>query len=750
MSFSEFTQKDYDIIEQDYAVLKESARKRCANEEELAVVQKAFEFANDAHRNVRRRSGEPYMLHPIAVAQIVVDDIGLGYKSISAALLHDVVEDTDYTVEDIQREFGDKIASLVDGLTKIKNVLDTEQKNLDSDASQQSLQAENFKRILLTLNDDVRVVLIKLADRLHNCRTSEHMPEHKRDKILSETMFIFIPLAHRLGLYSIKSELENIWLRYKEPEAYADIMARIDKNIHEREKEMNEFVQPISEALTAAGFNFEIKRRVKTPYSAWHKMQVKQIPFDEVYDLYAIRIIFDASRDSKDSERDQCYHIFSIITGIYRYMPERLRDWVKHPKSNGYESLHCTLLSNTGVWVEVQIRTRRMDDIAEKGIAAHWAYKKDGYLGEGDKEMDTWLSRIKDILVNPDVNALELLDIIHNDLTSAEIYVYTPRGEQRTIQKGATALDFAFLIHSEVGSKAIAAKVNQRLVKLSHVLKTGDKIEIITAEDGKPQHEWLQFLVTHRARNIVVEYFKTQRRQTLEFGRQTLETQVESLGYKLDEGTLQRLEVAYNAPSREELFFRIGIGGQNLSNLADVLKRSSGNRLSWFKKMLGREQPDQKVSPQREFIIDTDDPTGPQFAIASCCNPIPGDPVVGFKAPDGTITIHKKSCPVAESIAALHGDWVVVPKWLEHAAEDNSFLVRLSLRGIDRVGLLNEISRYLSLVMGVNMRRLNLSAESGLFEGYIDLYVNSREILEKMIRKLSSIEGIDNVSRSEL
>ena len=750
MSFSQFTEQDYQLIERDWKVLEESAAKRCASPEELEVVRRAFNFANDAHHNVRRRSGEPYMLHPIAVAQIVVDIIGLGYKSISAALLHDVVEDTDYTVEDIQREFGDKIASLVDGLTKIKNVLDTEQKNLDQDGSQQSLQAENFKRILLTMNDDVRVVLIKLADRLHNCRTIEHMPEHKRDKILSETMFIFIPLAHRLGLYNIKSELENIWLRYKEPEAYADITARIDKNIQEREKEMNEFVQPIADALEAAGFHFEIKKRVKTPYSAWHKMQEKQIPFDEVYDLYAIRIIFDAKRDSKDTERDQCYHIFSIITGIYRYMPERLRDWVKHPKSNGYESLHCTLLSSTGVWVEVQIRTRRMDDIAEKGIAAHWAYKKDGYLGEGDKEMDTWLSRIKDILVNPDVNALELLDIIHNDLTSAEIYVYTPRGEQRTIQKGATALDFAFLIHSEVGYKAIAAKVNQRLVKLSHVLKTGDKIEIITAEDGKPQHEWLQFLVTHRARNLVVDYFKNQRRQTVEFGRKTLESQVEALGYKADEGTLQRLEVAYHAPSREELFFRIGIGTQSLNNLADMLKRSSGNRLSWFKKMLGHEQTEKKVDVQRELIIDTDDPAGPQFVIASCCNPIPGDPVVGFKAPDGTITIHKKSCPVAESIAALHGDWVVVPKWLEHTAEDNSFLVRLSLRGIDRVGLLNEISRYLSLVMGVNMRRLSLSAESGLFEGYIDLYVNSREILEKMIKKLSSIEGIDNVSRSEL
>ena len=751
MSFSEFTQQDYDVIERDYSVLRESARRRCASEEELAVVQKAFEFANDAHRNVRRRSGEPYMLHPIAVAQIVVDDIGLGYKSISAALLHDVVEDTDYTVEDIQREFGTKIASLVDALTKIKNVLDTEQKR-DTDLSQQSLQAENFKRILLTLNDDVRVVLIKLADRLHNCRTIGHMPEHKRDKILSETMFIFIPLAHRLGLYSIKSELENIWLRYKEPEAYADITARIDKNIQEREKEMEDFVQPVSEALEKAGFKFEIKKRVKTPYSAWHKMQVKQIPFDEVYDLYAIRIIFDADRQTEESERDQCYHIFSIITGIYRYMPERLRDWVKHPKSNGYESLHCTLLSNTGVWVEVQIRTRRMDDIAEKGIAAHWAYKKDGYLGEGDHEMDAWLSRIKDILVNPDVNALELLDIIHNDLTSAEIYVYTPKGEQRTIQKGATALDFAYLIHSEVGSKAIAAKVNQRLVKLSHVLKTGDKIEIITAEDGKPQHEWLQFLVTHRARNLVMDYFKNERRQTVEFGRTTLETQVEALGYKCDERTLQQIEVAYNVASREELFFRIGIGTQNLSNLADILKRSSGNRLSWLRKVLRRDEKEEKEkasAASETYLIGSGGPDDPQFAIASCCNPIPGDPVVGFKAPDGTVTIHKKSCPVAESIAAMHGDWVVVPKWLEKA-EETSFLVRLSLRGIDRMGLLNEISRYLSLVMGVNMRRLNLSAESGLFEGYIDLYVNSRDILEKMIRKLSSIEGIDNVSRSEL
>ena len=748
MSFSEFGEKDYEVISRDWEVLKASAQKRCANEEEMEVVRRAFDFANDAHRNVRRRSGEPYMLHPIAVAQIVVDDIGLGYKSISAALLHDVVEDTDYTVEDIREHFGDKIASLVDGLTKIKNVLDTEQKTRGTDITQQSLQAENFKRILLTLNDDVRVVLIKLADRLHNCRTIEHMPEHKRDKILSETMFIFIPLAHRLGLYSIKSELENIWLQYKEPDAYLDIKARIDREIEDKGREMAEFVLPIEEALEKAGFHYELKKRVKTPYSVWQKMETKGVSFEEVYDLYAIRIIFDTDPQSAESERDQCYHIFSIITGIYRYMPERLRDWVKHPKSNGYEALHCTLLSNSGVWVEVQIRTRRMDDIAEKGIAAHWMYKKHGIMGEGDYEMDAWLDRIKDILVNPDVNALELLDIIHKDLTSPDIYVFTPKGEQRSLPKGSTALDFAYAIHTEIGNKAIAAKVNQKLVKLSQELSTGDKVEIITAEDGKPQPEWLKFLQTHRARTVVTDYFKTQRKQSLEYGRNTLESAVKDLGYEADEATLQRLEVAYDMGSRDELYYAIAMGQVSLDNLSEVIKRSSGGRLSWIRKMFRSEsKPEEK--PAETFIIGSMDPNAPQFSIATCCNPIPGDAVVGIKAPDGTITVHKKSCAVADRIAARHGDWVVVPKWLEQA-EDNSFLVRISLKGLDRVGMLNEITRRVSLVMGVNMRRLNLVAEGGLFEGDIDLYVNSKDILDKMIKKLASIEGIENVSRREL
>ena len=741
MSYSEFDEKDYDAIARDWAVLYASAQRRCADDRELDVVRRAFDFANKAHKNVRRRSGEPYILHPIAVAQIVVDDIGLGYKSIAAALLHDVVEDTDYTVDDLRERFGDKVASLVDGLTKIKTVLDNEDK---THLSARSLQAENFKRILLTLNDDPRVVLIKLADRLHNCRTIEFMPEHKRDKILSETMFIFIPLAHRLGLYGVKSELENIWLRYKEPEAYAEIDAKIRRNIEERGKEMNAFVEPIEAALTKAGFKFEIKQRVKTPYSAWHKMQVKQISFEQVYDLFAIRIIFDPDPNSTETERDQCYHVFSTITGIYRYMPERIRDWVRHPKSNGYEALHCTLLSPSGIWVEVQIRTRRMDDIAEKGIAAHWTYKQNGYIG--DSEMDLWLSRIKEILVNPDVNALELLDIIHNDLTSTEIYVFTPKGEQRSIEKGATVLDFAYLIHTEIGNKAIAAKVNQRLVSLSHVVKTGDQVEIITAEEEHPKREWLQFLKTRKARSLVMDYFKNERKQTIEFGKSVLEDQVQALGYKPSEDLLQRIEAAYDAPDREELYYRVGMGQIKLDKLSDILK--SKQKVSLLRKIFHREEKTPKKQ-EEVYVIGGKDDDGHQFVIATCCNPIPGDPVVGFKSPDGKIIVHKKSCAVAEEIAATHGDWVVVPKWLEEQGS-KSFLVRISLKGLDRVGLLNEISRFLSLVMGANMRRLNLSADEGIFSGYIDLYVNSKDVLEQILRKLSHIDGIESVSRSEL
>ena len=739
MSFSQFTEQDYELIRQSYAQLKAAAEKRCANQQEMDVVQKAFDFANEAHKNVRRRSGGPYIIHPIEVAKIVVSDIGLGYKSIAAALLHDVVEDTDYTVDDIRNLFGDKIASLVDGLTKIKNVLDNEDRSKKlGDASSKSLQAENFKRILLTLNDDVRVVLIKLADRLHNCRTIEYMPEYKRDKILSETMFIFIPLAHRLGLYEIKSEMENIWLKYKEPDAYKEITGLIDSNLSDREKQIDDFVRPIDAALKKAGFNFDIRKRVKTPYSIWHKMQTKNITFEQVYDLYALRIVFVPDPESKESERDQCYHIFSIITGLYRYKPDRVRDWVKHPKSNGYEALHCTLMSDTGIWIEVQIRSKRMDDIAEKGIAAHWTYKQEGYISENDSEMDKWLAKVKEILVNPDVNALELLDIIHNDLTSSEITVFTPKGDQKSIQKGATVLDFAYCIHTEIGNKAIAAKVNMKLVPLSHVLKSGDQVEIITAEVEQPKREWLQFLQTRHARNIVIDYFKGRKKEIAELGRKMLTEQLESLGYRMNNDSIEILLNHFAIPggNAEEMFFRIGLGVIKLGDLSEVLASGKADKshTSWFQWFGKRKEQAKK------------DKNG--YVIATCCRPIPGDPVIGIKSPDGTVTVHKKSCPVADSIASKHGDWVVVPRWDDD--ENQSFPVRISIKGVDRIGLLNEISRYISLVMGVNMRKVYLSTDEGIFSGYIDLYVHDRAALDRMIRKLGSIDGIKSVIRTEL
>ncbi len=739
MSFSQFTEQDYELIQRSYAQLKEAAEKRCANQSELDVVQKAFDFANEAHKNVRRRSGGPYIIHPIEVAKIVVSDIGLGYKSIAAALLHDVVEDTDYTVDDIRKLFGDKIASLVDGLTKIKNVLDNEDRSKKlGDDNAKSLQAENFKRILLTLNDDVRVVLIKLADRLHNCRTIEFMPEYKRDKILSETMFIFIPLAHRLGLYEIKSEMENIWLKYKEPDAYKEISGQIDSNLDGKSKEIDDFIKPIDSALRKAGFNFIVRTRVKTPYSIWHKMQTKNITFDQIYDLYALRIVFTPDADSKETERDQCYHIFSIITGLYRYKPDRVRDWVKHPKSNGYEALHCTLMSETGIWIEVQIRTKRMDDIAEKGIAAHWSYKQEGYISENDSEMDKWLAKVKEILVNPDVNALELLDIIHNDLTSSEITVFTPKGDQKTIQKGATALDFAYSIHTEIGNKAIAAKVNLKLVPLSHILRSGDQVEIITAEIEQPKREWLQFLQTRHARNLVIDHFKSHKKELAELGKRMLADQLESLGYKLNNDAIEILLAHFAIPggNTEEMYFRMALGLLKTADLSDVLAAGNADKgHSWSLPWFGKKK-DSSKKDKGDYII------------ASCCKPIPGDAVIGIKNPDGSVTVHKKSCPVADSIATKHGDWVVVPQWEDD--ETQSFPVRISLKGLDRLGLVNEISRYISLVMGVNMRKVCLSTDQGIFSGYIDLDVHDKAALERMIRKLSTIDGVKNVVRTDL
>ncbi len=673
------------MISREFAELRESAVRRCANQQEIDTVQKAFDFANEAHKGVRRRSGEPYIIHPIEVAKIVVNEIGLGCKSIVAALLHDVVEDTDYTVEDIRNLFGDKIATLVDGLTKIKTVLDNEDKS-----KVKSIQAENFKRILLTLNDDVRVVLIKLADRLHNCRTIEYMPEHKRDKILGETMFIFIPLAHRLGLYGIKSEMEDIWLRYKEPQAFNEIKAKINRNANDKEKQIDDFVKEIRQILDKMDIDYEIRKRVKSPYSIWHKMRTKNVTFEQVFDLYAVRIIFKPRTENVKAERSQCYAIFSAITNEYDYREDRFRDWIKQPKNNGYEALHCTVMSKSGIWVEVQIRSRRMNDIAEKGIAAHWAYKREGIVSESESEMDKWIAKVQEILMNPDVNALELLDIIHNDLTASEIFVFTPKGEQKSILKGATALDFAYMIHTHIGNKAIAAKVNLRLEPLSYVLRSGDQIEIITAQNENPKREWLDFLKTRKAINIVKEYFD-----------------------RLDR--------------------------KNAAEAQANQKASSGSKWSL---------PFFKPKAKSEYIINDRRNTDNRFVIATCCHPIPGDPVIGFLSPDGVVTVHKKSCQVANTLAATSGDSIVVPKW--EADEVNAFPARISVTGIDRVGLLNEITKYVSVIMKVNLRRLVFESQDSIFSGEMDLMVHEKADLERLLKMLQKIDGIQKVIRKNL
>ena len=724
---SEFTEKDFEVIERDYADLKEAARKRCTDQYELDQIQKAFVFANEAHKGVRRRSGEPYILHPIAVAKIVVSNIGLGYKSIVAALLHDVVEDTAYTVDDLKNLFGEKVATLVDGLTKIKTVLDNEDK-----AEQKSMQAENFKRILLTLNDDVCVVLIKLADRLHNCRTIEFMPEHKRDKILSETMFVFIPLAHRLGLYGIKSEMEDIWLRYKEPEAFNEITEKINRNISDKDREISDFIAPINDALKAAGFKYEIKKRVKTPYSIWNKMNNKGIPFDQIYDLYAVRIIFDPDKDSKETERDQCYHVFSIITGLYRYKADRVRDWVNYPKNNGYEALHCTLMSNAGFWIEVQIRSTRMNEIAEKGIAAHWAYKKNGFAEDNESEMDKWISKVKDILVNPDVSALELLDMIHNDLIQSDIVVFTPKGEQKSIEKGATALDFAYSIHSQIGGKAIAAKANLKLVPLSYVLKTGDQIEIITAENEKPKREWLQFVKTSRARRAILDQIKSEKQTYIKIGRKMLEKRLENIGRKLTDRTVNFLMEEFDIFDKkpDELYFKVGCGAIIVDGLEDKLQKYYGiNRESYF--------VDSKSNEKQKYIL------------ASCCTPILGESVVGFRGPDGTITVHTRTCSNANNLAAKFGDQIVTVKWDNVSNSGSTYLARVSIKGTDRIGMINDITT-LTAALNVNIRRVNLGAEEGIFDGFIDLYVHDIKDLENLIGRLKEIEGIETVAKTEL
>lgn len=741
-----FTEEDYKLIDREFEGLRESSRKRCTDDEQYQLVLKAFEFANEAHKDVRRRSGEPYMLHPIAVAKIVVDEIGLGCKSICAALLHDVVEDTEYTVEDIQRLFGDKIASLVDGLTKIKTALDNENKSGKS--SRSSIQAENFKRILITLNDDVRIILIKLADRLHNVRTIQFMPDYKRDKILSETMFIFIPLAHRLGLYSIKSEMENIWLQYREPDAYREIERKLNAIMTEKAEAIEEFIAPIAVELGKAGYKFQILKRLKTPYSIWNKMNTKNIPFEQIFDIYAVRIIFEARPDY--SEREQCWYIFAMITGLYEYKPDRTRDWVDKPKSNGYEALHLTAMSGSGNWVEVQIRSERMNSIAERGVAAHWLYKKAGNPNESESEIENWLSQVRETLENPEADAAQFLDNFQNELVMSDIFVFTPKGESRSLQKGSTALDFAYSIHTEVGNHAIAAKVNQKLVPLSYVLSNGDQVEIISSESGSPKREWMNFLKTGRARNFVMDYLKADKKNAIKDGMQLLDRMLDERNISERSRVIKKLCAYYSSGTKDELYNKIGVGLIDLTDLDKALKTNAERRSvqMWGIKLLSPRSND-NIDKKRDFLLEENPEEGTvSFSIAECCSPIPGDNVVAFKEDDGTVTIHKKSCPEAVRLASKEGHRIISAKWSKHFMM--SYLARISLTGIDRVGILNDVTRVISLVLGVNIRRITIEAHDEIFEGTIDLYVHNTDDLDKMIKSISRIRGIENVSRTEI
>ena len=754
-----FTEQDNELIQKEFESLRIASLKRCANKEEYEDVIRAFEFANEAHKGVRRRSGEPYIIHPIAVAKIVVQEIGLGYKSIVTALLHDIVEDTEYTVEDIERLFGPKVASLVDGLTKIKSAMDNKHNSPNND--EKSMQAENFKRILLTLNDDVRVVLIKLADRLHNLRTIGSMPERKKDKILSESMYIFIPLAHKLGLYSMKSEMENIWLKYREPEYFNNITRKIDAPIEERGDSINQFIAPINQSLHHEGYKFTITKRTKTPYSIWKKMETKGIPFEQIYDLFAVRIIFEPKENI--SERKQCWDIYSIISEHYRSKMDRIRDWVSVPKSNGYEALHCTLMSQNGNWVEVQIRSERMNQIAEKGVAAHWSYKG---VNKSETELDNWLAMVRGVLENPDVSALEFLDKFHEGLLASEIYVFTPKGDSKSLPKGATALDFAYYIHSKIGNRAIAAKVNHRLVPLSHELKNGDQIEIITAEAQKPQREWLDYAHTPKAKEIIYDALKADIDDAISKGQHILETELGKLGVKVQNRVIRKLLIEYNLNNKDELYNKIATGVVKLNDLDKILRKNNENKFVKYWKLQffsSKEEDDDTdesieneirnekkpaIDKKKDYLLKENYDNTLTYKVAECCNPIPGDAIVGFVDEHNNVIVHKKVCPKAISLATVQGEKIVNAKWTKHTFL--SFLARITLRGIDRMGIVTEITQFITLDLSVNIRKIHFETHDGIFDGYIDLYVHDAQDLEMIMKRIMQVKGVESVTRTDI
>ncbi|MGJ1267973.1 RelA/SpoT family protein [Sphingobacterium spiritivorum] len=696
-------------------------------------IRKAFDLALESHKEMRRKSGEPYIFHPIAVAKIAADEIGLGTTSIVCALLHDVVEDTAITLQEIEDQFGKKVARIIDGLTKISGIFDPNS----------SMQAENFRKMLLTLADDVRVILIKLADRLHNMRTMEFMARDKQLKIASETSYLYAPLAHRLGLYAIKSELEDLSMKYTDPDTYKFIAKKLNEKKAEREKFISDFVGPVKEILEEQGIKAEVFGRPKSIHSIWNKMRKKSIPFEEVYDLFAIRIIIDTEYEK---EKTECWKAYSIVTDLYRPNPDRLRDWVSSPKGNGYESLHTTVMGPRGQWVEVQIRTKRMNEIAEKGFAAHWKYKE----SNSDSGLDQWIQKVRDVLSSADSNALDFVDDFKMNLFSDEIFIFTPKGTLIQLPNDATALDFAFEIHSDIGATCIGAKVNHKLVPLSHKLQNGDQVEIITSGKQVPKEDWLNFVVTAKAKSKIRSSLKEEKRRVAEDGKEILERKLKSLKITYNTDNINKISNYFKFPSSQELFYNVAKGTIDIKNLRDYAasEKLIDTSPSQFNSHISG-LVDKINKKDLDTLLIGDDLQEVDYTLAPCCNPIPGDDVFGFLTVNDGIKIHRTSCPNASKLMANYGYRILKAKWTSSTSSNVSFLTGLRIVGIDDVGLVNKITTVISQEFKVNIRSLSISSNEGIFEGNIMVFVNDTDQLDNLIKNLKHISGITGVTRYE-
>ena len=698
------------------------------------LVRIAFEMAAEAHKTMRRKSGEPYILHPIAVAKICVEEIGLGVRSTICALLHDTVEDTDITLEDIKREFGEEISKIVDGLTKISNVIDV-------NASQ---QAENFKKILLTLTDDPRVILMKLADRLHNMRTLESMKREKQLKISSETVYVYAPLAHRMGLYNIKTEMEDLAMKYMEPEVYKEIAKKLSETKKERTRFINEFIRPIKDKIAKANLNAEIHGRPKSIHSIWNKMKKKGVEFEEVYDLFAIRAILDSS---PEKEKEDCWKVYSMITDEYNPSPERLRDWLSNPKSNGYEALHTTVMGPQGRWVEVQIRTKRMNEIAEKGLAAHWKYKE----GTTDESrFDKWFQQIREVISNQETDGIDFLQDFKTSFLAEEIYVYTPKGDVKMLPIGSTALDFAFSIHSAIGVKTIGAKVNHKLVPISHKLQSGDQIEIITSNKQKASEDWLTFVVTSKAKGRIRDALKEEKKQVADEGKYTLQRKLEGVGVPMSQHNIDELVQWYKLGSHLDLFYQIAIKNIDLKELKEF--KVLGDKIDAPKPVkIQTEKTDYAPQPGKkdaELVIFGESSDKIVYNLANCCKPIPGDDVFGFVTTGKGLTIHRTNCPNATKLLSNYGHRVVKTKWAKN--KEISFLTGIKIVGMDDVGMVNKITMLISGDLKINISALTIEAKEGLFEGNIRLFVHDKEELDNLVQKVLDLPGIESVERYDM